>query len=72
MSAATRTIREAWSAFGAFLRGFVGVIRDSDASGDCRRPHETRHRSDAGVARPTAASVRAALSERAASRRSCC
>ena len=72
MSAATAAMRDACSAFAAFLRGFVGVVRVTDRAGACLHPHRTTDEPGTRDSRPTAASVRAALAERAAGRRSCC
>lgn len=70
MNAAAANLWNAWTALGAFLRGFIGVARDSDASSGGNDAHDDHPcaRPDA----PSAASVRAALTARAARRPSCC
>ena len=68
-AAAARALRRAWTAAGDFLRGFTGMARDGDPARDSGHGPHHLHR---GEAQPTAASVRAALAERAARRPSCC
>jgi hypothetical protein len=67
-----KALREAAAALRAFLRGFVGMHRDSDRIGDGRQPPHARHPNATSQAVATPASVRAALAARAAGRGTCC